>query len=98
MHAALVIVTLVLLQRSSDFLAWRFTPFARVTEEVPSLLVPDGARLRQALDLDRLDESDIVAADRKDQGLERLDQVKSAALESSGEITVVPRQHAAPQA
>lgn len=97
-HAALVIVTLVLLQRGSDFLAWRFKPFERVTDGVPSLLVSDGAVLKDALDLNRLDESDVMEAARSKQGLERLDQVKWAVLEASGDITIVPVQNAAPQA
>lgn len=97
-HAALVIVTLVLLQRCSDFLAWRFRRFEKVTVGVPSLLVADGAVLTDALDSNRLDESDIMEAARSKQGLERLDQVRWAVLEASGEITIVPVQNAAPQA
>lgn len=97
-HAALVIVTLVLLQRASDFLAWRFKRFERVTDGVPSLLVSDGAVLKEALDLNRLDESDVMEAARAKLGLERLDQVKWAVLEASGDITIVPVQNAAPQA
>lgn len=96
-HAALVIVTLVLLQRGSDFLAWKSKPFERVTSGVPSLLVSDGAVLKEALDLNRLDESDIMEVARDKQGLERLDQVKWAVLESSGEISIVPKQNAAPE-
>lgn len=97
-HASLVIVTLVLLQHGSDFLAWRFTPFSKVTDGVPSLLVNDGTLLEDALRLNRLDEADVMSAAREKQGLERLDQIRWAVLESSGQITVVPRQNAAPHA
>ena len=40
----------------------------------------------------------MMEAARAKQGLERLDQVKWAVLESSGDITIVPVQNAAPQA
>lgn len=41
---------------------------------------------------------DIMAAARQSQGLERMDQIKWAVLETSGGISVVPRANASPQA
>ena len=43
----------------------------------------------------RIDESDIMAAARKSCGLERLDQIKYAIVENTGEITVIPKKQAA---
>lgn len=94
--AALVIATLVLMQRGSDLLAFRSKAFDRVTEGVPTLLISDGQVLRPALRTNLLGEADILEAAREKQGLERLDQIKWAVLEKSGAITVVPKDGAAP--
>ena len=95
-HGALVIATLLLMQRASDFLAFRSKTFDRVTEGVPTLLISDGQVLTPALETNLLDEADILEAARDKQGLERLDQIKWAVLEKSGSITVVPKDQAAP--
>jgi len=39
----------------------------------------------------RVDESDILEAARSSQGLERLEQIKYAVLESTGSISVIPK-------
>lgn len=91
-HAALVIATLLLLERLADYLSWRFGWFRRATESVPVVLVEDGRVLRSVLDRFHLTEHDVIEAGRKAHGLERLDQVKWAVLETSGGISVVPRE------
>ena len=93
-HAALVIATLLLLDRGSDYLAWRFGWFQRWTQSVPAILVENGRPLNDVLKKFHLTEDDIVTAGREAHGLERLDQVKWAVLESSGGISVIPRRGA----
>lgn len=39
----------------------------------------------------RIDESDILEASRRLEGLERLDQIEYAVLERDGEITIIPK-------
>jgi uncharacterized membrane protein YcaP (DUF421 family) len=90
-HAALVVATLILLDRISDYLGWRLPAFGRVTQSIPVILVEDGRVLTQVLAKEHLDESDILTAARETQGLERLDQIKWAVLETSGGISIVPR-------
>lgn len=89
-QAALVIATLLLLDRASDYLAWRFGWFERWTQSVPAILVEDGRPLPDVLAKFHLTEDDVVTAGREAHGVERLDQVKWAVLESSGGISVVP--------
>jgi uncharacterized membrane protein YcaP (DUF421 family) len=89
-HAALVIATLLLLDRASDYLAWKFGWFQRWTQSVPAILVENGRVLDDVLAKFHLTEDDIVTAGREAHGLERLDQVKWAVLESSGGISVIP--------
>jgi uncharacterized membrane protein YcaP (DUF421 family) len=97
-QAALAIATLVLLDRGSDFLAWRFDRFRRITESVPLVLVENGKVLKDVLAKEHLSEDDVLTAARELQGLERMDQIKWAVLESSGGISVVPKMNAAPEA
>ncbi len=40
----------------------------------------------------RIDESDVLEAARRLQGLERLDQIKFAVVEVSGGITIIPKE------
>lgn len=91
-HAALVIASLLVLDRGSDFLSWRFPRFRRLTESVPLVLVSDGRLLEDVLAKEHLSREDILAAARETQGLERLEQIRWAVLETSGAISVVPKE------
>jgi len=89
-HAAIVIATLLVLDRGADYLAWRWGWFRRATESVPVVLVENGTPLPDVLARCNLSEDDVMTAGRELHGLERMDQVKWAVLESSGGISVVP--------
>lgn len=91
MQSALVIATLLGLDRISDYLSWRFPRFRRATQSVPLILVENGRPLSDVLAKEHLDEQDIVTAAREVHGLERMDQIKWAVLETSGGISVVPK-------
>lgn len=58
---------------------------------VPIIVVQDGIVLKDRVDRERIDESDILEAAREQQGIERLDQIRYAVLERSGKISVIPR-------
>ena len=94
----MVIATLIIVERFSDYLSWRFPKFRRTTESVPVILVEDGKTVEHAMRKSHLSEDDIVTAGRTMHGLERMDQIKWAVLESSGGISVVPKENAAPLA
>lgn len=89
-QSALVIATLLLLDRSSDYFSFRFNRFRRVTESVPVVLVANGRPRDDVLARVHLDIHDVMTAGREIHGLERLDQIKWAVLETSGNISVVP--------
>jgi uncharacterized membrane protein YcaP (DUF421 family) len=97
-QAALVIGTLLALDRLSDYLGWRFPRFGKVTESVPLVLVQDGELLEKVMAKEQIGKDDIMASARQSQGLERLDQIKWAVLETSGGISVIPKSNASPQA
>ena len=90
-HAAIVIGTLLGLERASDYLTWRSPRFRRATESIPVILVADGKPLGDALGKEHLTIEDVTTAARERHGLERLDQIKWAVLETSGGISIVPR-------
>lgn len=94
-HAALVIATLLVLDRGSDYLSWRFPRFRRATESMPVILVANGQVLEEVLRKEHLSVEDVLTAARESQGLERLDQIKWAVLETSGGISIVPMIHSA---
>ena len=45
----------------------------------------------------RIDEDDVLSAARQLQGLERMEQIRFAVLETSGQITIVPRRDEPPR-
>ncbi|HEX5741244.1 MAG TPA: YetF domain-containing protein [Pilimelia sp.] len=90
-QAALVIATLVMLDRISDALSWRYPWFRTVAESRPTLIMRDGVCDRDAMRAANIDEDEILHAARKTQGLERMDQIKHVVLETSGGLSVIPR-------
>jgi uncharacterized membrane protein YcaP (DUF421 family) len=57
----------------------------------PTIIVEHGRPKTEVMALARVDERDVLAAAREKQGLERMDQIKYAVLETSGGISIVPR-------
>ncbi|HET9715055.1 MAG TPA: YetF domain-containing protein [Pseudolabrys sp.] len=89
-NALILVATFVTIEIALSLLELKSPWLRRVFNSTPSLLVENGnlmtARLRKA----RLVEENILEAARRLHGLERLDQIKFAILEASGEITIVP--------
>lgn len=90
-QAALVIATLVTMERASDYLSWRFPRFRRWSDGQPAVLVSDGIPVPTALQHYHLSVDDVVTAAREQHGLSDLSDVSWAVLEVSGGITVIPR-------
>ena len=60
-------------------------------ESTQQARVGDHFSLHDRMSRSRVDESDVLAAARERQGLERMDQIKYAVLERSGGISIVPK-------
>ena len=90
-NACIVIATLILLEIALSHVAARFPAVDRALEGLPLVIVENGKLLRERLERERLDESEILAAARELHGLERLADIKYAVLERSGGITIVPK-------
>lgn len=89
-QAAIVIATLIGLDRASDFLSFRFGRFERATQSVPVVLVENGRLVDDAMRKEHVSKDEILQAARSLQGLENLEEVKFAVLETSGGISIVP--------
>jgi uncharacterized membrane protein YcaP (DUF421 family) len=92
MNAFLIVVTLVGLDIMMSLWKQRSERAARILEGVPVLLIKNGELHRDRMEMERVDEADILQAAREKQGLERLDQIKHAVVETTGGITVVPKR------
>lgn len=89
-NAAVLIITLFVMDIGLSYVKRRSGRVERILDGAPILLVshgePDGKVLAGA----RLSAEDILEAAREKQGLERMDQIRFAVLETTGEISIIP--------
>jgi uncharacterized membrane protein YcaP (DUF421 family) len=90
-NALLLVSTLIGLNILLSVIAKRWTSFDNLIEDVPLVILRDGKPLRDRMQKERVDEHDILEAARAHEGLERLEQIKYAILERTGQITIVPK-------
>jgi uncharacterized membrane protein YcaP (DUF421 family) len=88
--AALVIVTLVLLDLLMGRLAIRGGGLRRIIESAPVIVVDRGKALNDVLRDEGVDLDEVMMAAREKHGLEKLDDVKYAIVERHGGISIVP--------
>jgi uncharacterized membrane protein YcaP (DUF421 family) len=93
-NAFVLCTTLVLLDIGLSLWKQRSPRIERLLEGSPVLLVQHGEPIQEALRVMRVDESDILAAARLCQGLERMSQIRFAVLEKTGGISIVPEPEA----
>lgn len=89
-NAVLAIVTLVMLDLGLSLLKSKFPNLEKWLEGLPLVIVENGVPLKERMQRARVDESDVLAAARETQGLERMEQIKYAVLERSGGISIIP--------
>lgn len=89
-NAFLAIVTLVMLDLGLSLLKSKFPRLEKWLEGLPLVIVENGVPLKERMERARVDESDVLAAARETQGLERMEQIKYAVLERSGGISIIP--------
>jgi uncharacterized membrane protein YcaP (DUF421 family) len=90
-NAMLVVLTLVGLDIGLSVLKQRSKWLDRLLDPRPIVIVADGVLQTEAAMRERVDEDDVLSAARCLHGLERMEQVKHAVLESGGKISVIPR-------
>jgi len=89
-NAAIVILTLVGLDILFTLIKRRSPLLDRWIDSAPLLLMIDGQPIAEAMRRSRVDVQEVLAAARQTRGLERLDQIRYAILESSGKISIIP--------
>jgi uncharacterized membrane protein YcaP (DUF421 family) len=93
-NGLLVVVTLVGLDILLTNWKHRSAFIERWLDGLPMVIVDHGHPLKTLMDRARLDEEDVLAAARKSQGLERMEQIKYAVLEVGGGISIIPHKNA----
>jgi uncharacterized membrane protein YcaP (DUF421 family) len=89
-NGALVVLTLVGLDVLLSHVK-RWSPAAEIwLDGTPTIIVEQGRPKVDIMRRARVDEKDVLAAARETQGLERMDQIKYAVLETSGGISIIP--------
>jgi uncharacterized membrane protein YcaP (DUF421 family) len=82
--------TVLFLVVAFSVLSQRFEPIQKLLEAAPTVLVVDGRLLEQNMNRERIAPDELMSEMRK-QGLDQLQSVRFAVLESGGNITFVPR-------
>lgn len=93
-NALLLVLTLIGLNIIFSILKQRWPQVDRISEGLPVLVYSRGRPHREAMRKERIGEEDIMHAARTIHGIENLEDVEFAILETSGGISVIPRQGA----
>jgi uncharacterized membrane protein YcaP (DUF421 family) len=89
-NSFLIIITLVGLDILLSVLGYRVPRFSHLMNSRPVLIVENGKPVKDRMAAARIDEDDILASAREHHGLERMDQIKFAVLETHGGISIIP--------
>jgi uncharacterized membrane protein YcaP (DUF421 family) len=90
-NALVLVSTFVGIEIALSLIELRWPLFSRILNATPSLLVENGNPMPHRMRRSRVTEENILESARRLHGLERMDQIKFAILESSGQITIVPK-------
>jgi uncharacterized membrane protein YcaP (DUF421 family) len=91
-NAFVVISTLIVIDILVGYADRNSSLVNKIITGVPTILVDDGHPLTNRMRWARVSTDEIVERGRLLHGLERLDQIKYAILEASGEISIIPRE------
>jgi uncharacterized membrane protein YcaP (DUF421 family) len=89
------IATLFLLVFLTSLVMYRFKRAEEMIEGMPAVLVQHGAYVEAAMHREHVTANEIATEMRK-AGLERLDQIRWAVLETDGKISIIPEEQQAP--
>jgi uncharacterized membrane protein YcaP (DUF421 family) len=84
----LLVLTIIAWNFALDWLAFRFPVLERLIEPPPLELIRNGKLLRRNMRKEMITEAELITHARE-QGLEDLSKIKSARIESDGQITVI---------
>lgn len=84
--------TIGLLATLTAFITYRSKRMRNAIEGEPVILVQDGRLIERTMKNERLTEDEVLEQARLQQGIDSLDDVKWAVLETSGSISIVPKK------
>src|SRR3954471_12677046 len=90
--AAIIAITLVVINRANDTIAHRWADMSHVLEDAPLILIENGVVHEDRMTRMKIRLDDILENGRLDEGVERLDQIKHAILVDSGAISIIAKQ------
>lgn len=90
-NTVILVVTMVGLDIALSYVKEWVRPVERAMDSIPLIILAYGVPLVDRMRKARVDEADILSAARRSLGLERLDQIKFAVLETNGGISVIPK-------
>jgi uncharacterized membrane protein YcaP (DUF421 family) len=88
--AAVITVTLVVVNRGNDAAAHRWADMSHVLEDAPLVLIENGEVHDDRMAHMKIRLDDVLETARLNEGVERLEQIKHAILERSGAISIIP--------
>ena len=93
-NGVLLVVTLIGTDIMLSLAKQRSSLVAKLVEGTPLVVIQDGLLKQSYMDRERIDESEIMEAARRQSGLRKLEEVDYAVLEESGQISVIPKKQA----
>ena len=90
-NAFLVVIALIGTDILLSHVKQRWPRVEHILQGMPMVILEGGKPIRERLDRERVDEQDILHAARQQEGLRSLQDLDYAVLETSGDITVVPK-------
>ncbi|NWJ27603.1 YetF domain-containing protein [Rhizobium sp. RM] len=91
-NAALLIIVLFSLDIGLSYVKQWAPRIGRIIDGTPTVLISDGKPDLRAFTRARVSLEDVLTTARVEQGLGRLDQIKSAVLEADGAVSIIPRE------
>ena len=64
----------------------------RILDGVPIPVIAGGKLFRDRMESERVDEEDVLAAARGSRGIQQLDEIEHAIVETSGGISIIPKK------
>ena len=90
-NAAILVLTLVLLQRAADWFSDRSSRADKLLNDRPVVIVEDGRPIEEWMRWNSLTVEEVLEEARQSQGIGSMDEIKYAVLERNGGISVIPR-------
>jgi uncharacterized membrane protein YcaP (DUF421 family) len=91
-EGAVLVGTIIFWNYALDWLGYRFPAFRRFVRPTPLKLVQNGRMLRRNMEQELITEEELMSQLRQ-QGVDRLEEVKEAYIEGDGNVSVVTVEH-----